>query len=224
MLMHVVRYAEEHALVGGLLSEHLGRLLQVGIGKVENSLAHMLERRLERLNYFGFVGLFRQCRTQSGRGLDANKIRQEEICAGDVCENIGYRANTIPRLPGVFFLRHGFSQADHLPFHILQLLQEQIAETVFRGGLLGGNGERAAGKNSRQKQQSDSGIHSSVVPPPKYAVPFSTAVGYHVKTATGILDSVDGTVGANAMKLSTSRNGLAGNRSIRANSDLQQWD
>lgn len=26
------------------------------------------------------------------------------------------------------------------------------------------------------------------------------------------------------MKLSTSRNGLAGNRSIRANSDLQQWD
>ena len=26
------------------------------------------------------------------------------------------------------------------------------------------------------------------------------------------------------MKLSTSRNGLAGNRSIRANLDLQQWD
>jgi hypothetical protein len=49
-------------------------------------------------------------------------------------------------------------------------------------------------------------------------------VGFHIKANTSILETVDGTVGANAMKLSTSRNGLAGNRSIRANLDLRQWD
>jgi hypothetical protein len=38
------------------------------------------------------------------------------------------------------------------------------------------------------------------------------------------LNAVDGMVGGNAMKLSTLKNGLAGNRSIRARVALDEWE